>query len=260
MLNIQITDMTTIVAFWLAFSRWLAVVFQLPLFENVSVPTVVKVLTTLIVTFAFFPLIQAQLIMDIKYVGADSFWYLTIFNTLVGLVIGFFVKSIMSIFISAGAIITQQVGFNALHYFDPSAGGQVGPFEKLIEWTVLMMILTSGALIPMFKGVVVSFSSIHIYNLGKMAHSIDFFMIMFKSIFISSLMLATPMIFMNMLINGVMGIVSRAVPQMNVITVSFAVNIGLGLLVFVAGSDEFFQTCFKMYTEKLGMWFQFLSV
>ena len=259
MLNIQITDMTMITAFWLAFSRWLAIVFQLPLFENVSIPVVVKVLTTLLLTFAFFPLIQDQIILDINHVGADSFWYLTIFNTLVGLVIGFFVKSLMSIFISTGAIITQQIGFNALSYFDPQAGSPVGPFEKLIEWTVLMMIITSGALLPMFKGVISSFSTIHIYNIGKLAHSIDFFMILFKSIFISSIMLATPMIFINLIINAVMGIISRAVPQMNVIAVSFAVNIGLGLLVFVVGSDEFFATCFRIYTDRLGDWFQFLS-
>jgi flagellar biosynthetic protein FliR len=259
MLNIQITDMTVIVAFWLAFSRWFAVLFQLPLFDNVAIPVMVKVLTALMITFAFFPMVQDQIMMDIKYVGVDSFWYLTIFETIIGLAIGFFVKSIMSIFVSAGAIITQQVGFNALHYFDPSAGGQVGPFEKLIEWTVLMMVLTSGALIPMFKGVVHSFSSVHIYNLGKMAHSPEFFIMMFKAFFVSALMLSTPMIFINIVINAVMGIVSRAVPQMNVIAVSFAINIGLGLLVFVAGSDEFFQTCFKIYTEKLGQWFQFMS-
>lgn len=259
MLTIQITDMTMITAFWLAFSRWLAIIFQLPLFENVAIPVVVKVLTTLMLTFAFFPMIQDQLIMDINYVGAESFWYLTIFNTLVGLVIGFFVKSLLSIFISTGALMTQQIGLNALSYFDPQAGGQVGPFEKLIEWTVLMMIISSGALLPMFKGVISSFSTIHVYNLGKMSHSIDFFMILFKSIFISSIMLATPMIFVNLIINTVMGIVSRAVPQMNVIAVSFAVNIGLGLLVFVVGSDEFFATCFKIYSEKLGDWFQFLS-
>ena len=30
MLTIQITDMTMITAFWLAFSRWLAIIFQLP--------------------------------------------------------------------------------------------------------------------------------------------------------------------------------------------------------------------------------------
>ena len=259
MLNIQITDMTMITAFWLAFTRWMAVIYQLPLFENVSIPAVVKVLSTLLLTFAFFPIIQDQLILDIKYVGEDSFWYLTIFNSIVGLVIGFFVKSIMSVFISTGAIITQQIGFNALSYFDPQAGSPIGPFEKLIEWTVLMMIITSGALLPMFKGVISSFSTIHVYNIGKMAHSIDFFMILFKSIFISSIMLATPMIFINLIINAVMGIISRAVPQMNVISVSFAVNIGLGLLVFIVGSDEFFASCFKLYTDRLGDWFLFLS-
>jgi len=167
MLQIQITDMTVILAFWLAFSRWIAVMFQLPLFDNVSIPVVVKVLTTFVLTYAFFPLIENQLLLDIKYMGVNSFWSLTIFNTIVGLVIGYFVKTIMSTFTSTGAIITQQIGFNALHYFDPSAGAQVGPFEKLIEWTILMMIITSGALIPMFKGVITSFSTIHIYNLGK---------------------------------------------------------------------------------------------
>lgn len=259
MLSIQITDMTMITAFWLAFSRWLAIIFQLPLFESVSIPVIVKILTTLLLTFAFFPLVQEQIIMDINYVGPESFWILTIFNTVVGLIIGFFVKSLMSIFISTGALITQQIGFNALSYFDPQAGQPIGPFEKLIEWTVLMMIVTSGALLPMFKGVINSFASIHVYNVGKLAHSMDFFMIMFKSIFISSIMLATPMIFINLIINAVMGIVSRAVPQMNVIAVSFAVNIGLGLLVFVVGSDEFFATCFRIYTDHLGNWFQFIS-
>ncbi len=259
MLSIQITDMTMITAFWLAFSRWLAIIFQLPLFESVSIPVIVKILTTLMLTFAFFPLVQDQIIMDINYVGPESFWILTIFNTVVGLIIGFFVKALMSIFISTGALITQQIGFNALSYFDPQAGQPIGPFEKLIEWTILMMIITSGALLPMFKGVINSFSSIHVYNIGKLAHSMDFFMIMFKSIFISSIMLATPMIFINLIINAVMGIVSRAVPQMNVIAVSFAVNIGLGLLVFVVGSDEFFATCFRIYTDRLGDWFQFIS-
>jgi flagellar biosynthetic protein FliR len=258
MLNIQITDMTLIVAFWLAFTRWFAVVMQLPLFDNVSIPSIVKVLTTLIITFAFFPLVQNEILKDIHYIGTDSFWYLTAFNTLMGLLIGYFVKSIMSLFVSAGAVITQQMGFNALHYFDPNAGGQVGPFEKLIEWTILMMIITSGALIPMFKGVISSFATVHIYNLGKMAHSISYFTTFFKSIFISSLMLATPMIFVNLIINLIMGIIARAVPQMNVISVSFAVNIGLGLFVFLLGSDEFFQTCFKIYTERLGDWFQLM--
>jgi flagellar biosynthetic protein FliR len=71
-------------------------------------------------------------------------------------------------------------------------------------------------------------------------------------------MLATPLIFTNMLIMTVLGIIARTVPQLNVIMVSFAVNIGLGLLVFAATSDEFFNVAFKLYTDKLGEWFQFI--
>ncbi len=258
-MSIQITDLNMIVAFWLAFSRWLAVIMQLPLFDQVAIPVNVKVLASMVITYAFFPLIQDQILSDIAYMGGSAFWSLTIFNVIVGLVIGYFVKSIMTIFLNAGHLITQQVGFTALNYFDPNAQTQVGPFEKLIEWTLLMMIFTSGALLPMFKGVLASFSTIHIYSLGKFAHSPEYFMGFFKSIFLISLMLSTPMIFLNVLLNAIMGIISKAVPQMNVITVSFAVNIGIGLLVFLVGSDEFFQTCFKIYTEKLGEWFQFIT-
>lgn len=258
-MTIQITDYNMIVAFFLAFTRWLAVLMQLPLFDQVAIPVNVKILAAIVITYAFFPIISPEILNDIKYMGGSAFWSLTIFNVIVGLVIGYFVKSIMTIFLNAGHMITQQVGFTALNYFDPNAQTQVGPFEKLIEWTLLMMILTSGAIMPMLKGVIASFSTIHIYSLGKFAQSPEYFSQMFKSIFLISLMLSTPMIFLNVLLNAIMGIVSKAVPQMNVIVVSFAVNIGLGLLVFLAGSDEFFQTCFRIYTEKLGEWFQFLS-
>lgn len=259
MINIEITDYSTIIAFWLAFTRIVAVSFQLPIFDNMTIPSMVKVLMALIITYTFFPYISPEIVKDIKYMGIDNFWMLTIFNTIVGLVIGFFVKSIMSLFIASGAIITQQMGFSAVSYFDPSSGQQVGPFEKIIHWTVLIIIVSSGALLPMFKGIFNSFFSIHIYDLAKFAHSTEYFLGFFKSLFIAAIMLSSPMIFTNMIINTVMGIVSRAVPQMNIIMVSFAVNIGLGLLVFIATSDEFFHVAYKMYTDRLGEWFQFIS-
>ena len=59
--------------------------------------------------------------------------------------------------------------------------------------------------------------------------------------------------------NLVMGILARTVPQMNVLQVSFVVNIGLGLLLFLGIAEEFFQVSFELYVEKLGNWYQFLS-
>lgn len=259
MFTVQITDYATILAFWLVFTRWVAILMQLPLFDNVAIPMPVKVLSTLLITYAFFPYLEPQIMIDINYYGADKFWFLTICHTIIGLVIGFFVKAIMSVFISAGAIITQQIGFAALRYFDPSSSTQIGPFEQLMQWTMLVLVISSGALIPMFNGVFQSFFTIQVSALGNLAHSSAFFVDFFKSIFLAGLLLSTPLIFINMLIMTVLGFIARTVPQMNIIMVSFAVNIGMGLLVFAATSDEFFQVAFKIYTEKLGEWFQFVT-
>ncbi len=257
-MTIQITDIVPLIAFWLIFTRLLAINFQLPIYDNLPIPMIVKILATLVMSFCFFPYVQGEVTKDILHMGKDQFWALTIIYTLIGLVIGYLVKSIMGIFLSAGSIITQQIGFAAIRYFDPSSGQQIGPFEKLIQWTVLVMVVSSGALLPMFKGIFDSFATIHIYEMGAFAKAHIFYIEAFKSIFISALMLATPLIFTNLLISTILGIIARTVPQMNIIMVSFVVNIGLGLLVFAATSDEFFHVAYQMYTERLGQWFNFI--
>lgn len=259
MISVEIGDMTLLISFWLAFARVGAIIIQLPLFDQTSIPNIVKVLATLVITYVIFPNISGSIVRDVNFIGVDNFWIITIFYTIVGLLVGFFVKAIMMITTSSGSIITQQMGFSALRYFDPNAGQQVGPFEKLIHWSILILVLTSGALVPMFKGVMLTFDSIRIEDIGPLAASSKYYIDLFKYIFGSSLMLASPLIFTNVLIMTVLGIIARTVPQMNVLMVSFVVNIGVGLLIFSSISDEFFVIAYKMYTEKLGEWFQFVS-
>jgi flagellar biosynthetic protein FliR len=258
-MSITLTDQTVLIAFWIAFTRWTCIMFQLPIFDNVAIPSIVKVLASLVVTYAFFPIVEPTVVAEVTALGPSAFWSLTLIHALIGLLIGFLVKSIMSIFIASGSLMTQQIGFTSMAYFDPTYEQQIGPFEKMIQWTILIVILSSGALIPMFKGVLTSFDQINYFNLTKLNMAGSFYLDFFKSIFMSSIMLASPILFTNFLINLVMGVVARTVPQMNILMVSFAVNIGLGLLVFFAVSEEFFQVAYNFYIEKLGNWFQFIS-
>jgi len=259
MINIEVVDFQLLLAFWFGFSRVLAISIQLPLFDNIAIPAMVKMFTCLILTYSFFPTISPSILADLAYVGENSFWILTAFNVCVGLAIGMIVKLIMDLFVGAGSIITQQIGFGMVRYFDPTSAQSLGPFEQLISWGMLIVILSSGALLPMFKGLLASFSHISFINLGNLFNGPEFFNEFFKSIFMSSLLLASPFIFINLLITMILGIISRMIPQMNVLTVSFIVNIWLGLFVFWACSDEFFQVAFRIYTEKLGDWFRFIS-
>ncbi len=259
MIGIQVVDHNMLVAFWLCFTRILAIFLQLPLFDQKNIPGIIKVLLTLMVSYTFFPLISQSIYQDMAYFGENSFWVLTMFNTAVGLGLGFLVKAIMQIFLGTGALISQEVGFGMVKYFDPTASQQVGPFENLIQWTILIMVISTGALQPMFKGVISSFEYFSVTNWSAGNNLPIFYLDFFKKAFTSSLMLASPLIFTNVIIMVVLGIITRIVPQMNVLMVSFVVNIGLGLIVFLTCSEELFHVGYKLYAQNLGNWFQFLK-
>jgi flagellar biosynthetic protein FliR len=258
MINVQVMDYTVLIAFWLTFSRWVAILVQIPIFDNTGVPNMVKVLSSLMISYAFFPVVKDVMVAEVTRVGVENFWYLTVFHTAVGAVIGFLVKSILNIFIASGSVMTQQIGFASVSYFDPTFVSRIGPFEKIIQWTIIVMILSTGALLPMFKGVINSFFSISAADLGKFAQIHIFYHNFFKGVFSAAFLLATPILFTNLILNLVMGIVARTIPQMNILMVSFVVNIGIGLLVFYAISEEYFAVAYKMYVDRLGEWFQFV--
>ncbi len=259
MIQVRITDLNLFIAFWLVFVRWQTIIMMFPMFDGDFVPMPAKILSALLISYSFFPSVAPFVQHDLMKYGVDSFWYLTIINILIGLIIGFLVKSIMEIFVSAGAMITQQMGFTSLRYFDPSSTETVGLFEQIIKWSMLMIIISSGALIPMFKGVQGTFSNISLTNIDRFLSSPEFYLSFFKSAFLSALSLSAPLIYTNMLLTAVLGILARTVPQLNVLMVSFIVNIGVGMMVFLATSDEFFIVANDVYNKHLADWFLFVT-
>ena len=102
MINLQIVDYPALVAFWLAFARWGAILHQLPIFDNRAIPNMVKVLATMVISFAFYPISRSNLLADIAATGIENFWMLTAFYTFSGLLIGFLVKAILNIYVAGG--------------------------------------------------------------------------------------------------------------------------------------------------------------
>ncbi len=260
MITITLVDQMRLVAFWLCFTRWVTIIFQLPHFDRVGIPSIVKILTSFFIAFAFFPTLEPAIMKDIQFVGSENyFWVLTIYQALVGLVIGYLVKAIMTLYTSAGSIISQQMGFGAVQYFDPNANQQVGPIEKLLSGVVVVLVVSSGALLPMFSGIFQSFSSITFANLGKLGTSPLYFKNLFISMFESAILLASPLLFTNIILTSIMGVIARIIPQMNILMVSFVVNIGVGLLVLTSISYEFFNVAYQKYVEYLGQWFMYMK-
>jgi flagellar biosynthetic protein FliR len=130
--------------------------------------------------------------MKFSRLEKDNIWLLTSFHVLTGLTIGYILKIIMGIFVSAGAIMTQQMGFSAVSYFDPTYAAKVGPIEKLIQWTLIIMIISSGGLLPIFKGALNSFHTLSFLNAAVWAKPAHFYYDFFKSLIVMALILSSP--------------------------------------------------------------------
>ena len=258
MINILVNDQLQLLAFWLCFTRWVTVLFQLPLFDQTGIPSMVKVLISMMVALAFFKSLAPAILLDLQVVGHRNWWLLGIYQAVVGLLIGFLVRVIMSLYASTGTIISQQIGFSAIQYFDQNSGQYVGPIEKLLNWTLVVLIVTSGALQPMFSGVFESFSTISLSNMSKVATMPAYFSQLFTTLFKAAILLASPILVANVFITCMMGITARVVPQVNILMMSFIINIGMGLLVLIIIFDEFFVVAYQYYLNQLGQWLHYL--
>ena len=258
MINISVTDMTSLIAFWLVFCRWSGILFQLPLFDQVAIPNIIKVLFCFSISWCFYPFVKDYVIKDIALFGVDNFWPATFFYLIIGLIVGFLSRIILHIFNSAGSILTQQIGFGAVRYFDLSTSDQVGPFEKFVHLTVVTMIVLGGGLFPLFKGSYLTFESINMHNISSFNGLFPFCLYLFKSIFNTAILLSMPLIISNVIVMTLLGIIARAVPQMNVLMVSFVLNIFLGLFVFILSGEEFYHMSVNFYASFLNDWFNFI--
>jgi flagellar biosynthetic protein FliR len=259
MITLQVIDQIQLFAFWLCFTRVIACFMNFPLFEDVAIPMVVKILTGVVVSYAIFPTVNSSILADISRYGQNSFIMLTIYYAVSGLVISYIVKIVTSVVLSAGTVMSQQMGLGNISLYDPTSLSPITPIEKLLRWTLLLMIFSSGALLPILKGMVLSFEKLTVLNFEQVKSMQYFFFDYFKTLFTVAIMLSAPVLFTNILLNFVLGIISRVVPQINVIMLSFVLSIFIGLLVYFLIGEELYTVAFDHYLKILGDWFLFVS-
>lgn len=209
---------TRVASFWVA----------LPILRR-GVPLLAKVGVAGLLSFLLLP-VTAPLPVPGSLV---HFGVTIVRESLVGLLLGFLVTLVISTLYLAGQLIDVQMGFGAVTLFDPQTGDHVpmiAQFQNALA--VLLFFLTDGhhallaalgssfRLIPLDHAVLTDRAIQHVFDL-------------FVSLFLLSLRIALPVMAAVFLTDVALGIVTRAVPQMNVFVIGFPVKIVVGLAVYL---------------------------
>ncbi|WP_240375325.1 flagellar biosynthetic protein FliR [Bacillus piscicola] len=244
--------------FLLVFVRVLAFFSSMPLFSYRNVPAVFKV--GLAVFFAFIIMFT----IDAGDVAVNSSFLLLILKELlVGLSIGLLAGILIYAIQVAGMFLDISLGFLVANVIDPQTGAQSPLMGGFLYTFALMFLLAVDGHHVVMDGIYYSYEFIPLDQLtlpfGREAvikHVVESFGKMFTIAF----QMSFPIIGSLFLVDIALGMMSRAVPQMNVFVVGLPLKIfaGLPLLaitlpVFFMAADHLFQDMFQAMRTLMGL-------
>lgn len=190
------------------------------------------------IAFALVVAVCAQAsLADQPHVGFNDPQTLTtvVQELLVGAAIGFAVRLVFSAVEMAGEFIGLQMGLNFATFFDPTSNSQVSAVSRFLgnltgllflamngHLLVVMAVIKSYQVFPVGQGILTTYERLGLYKLGG-------------EVFATAWWIAMPIIGLLMMVNAVMGVVSRYAPQLNIFAIGFPVTLAVGLIGLTIG-------------------------
>ena len=203
-----------------------------PFFSSFLIPRRAKLVLSLFITLIIFPSVS---VMGIEVPDkALSYFILLLNELLVGLLIGYLVALIFAAFQLSGQLFSFQMGYGISQVLDPLHRIEiplVGQFQNLLA---TMVFLTIKGPHFMIRAVYQSYSTVPVLNIGEKAAFINRSLIsLFGDMFLVALQIGFPVIGTLFLVSVSLGLLAKAVPQMNILMLGFPIQIGVGLLVLL---------------------------
>ena len=183
-----------------------------------------------------------------SYVNADGKFTLEYIlllggEALIGMVIGFYINIIFAVFSTAGQFFAFQMGFSAAEAYDSLSQVEnplMGQFFNLLAMLVFMQ---NNWFQMLFLGALkTSFQSLNSFSIiSSSDHLMKFMLSGLVHLFANALVIALPLMGTLFLINVAMGILSKAAPQMNLLSEGFPTLMLTSFFVIWTLLPEFFN-------------------
>ncbi len=204
-----------------------AFVMIIPIFFPKGTPPAVKVGFCVIFTFLILPGVNYENVSLIT--SNTSLIIFSIDEVITGLALGYITKFCFFSAQMAGQLMDFQVGFSMMSLFDPISNENVTLLGRLLYWVSMVMFFVVDGHHMLIRAIIDSFNVI---NLGKFILSQASAMMMvkiFSEFFTLAFKIAVPIILIVIITDLALGLISRTVPQLNVMILGMPIKILVGL-------------------------------
>jgi len=231
--------------------RALAMIEVAPLLSSDAVAQPVKLVLAGMVAFACMPTAEiftanasgavmlpgTAVLSDLRYEPFTlRFLLLVVGEGVIGLITGFYLTIIFAAFSTAGQFFSLQMGFGASETFDPLSQIENPLLGQYLNLVAMLVFLTIGGLRDLFLGGF--WRSVQSLNIASLVSGyeplIKTLIGGLSKLFLDAIVISLPIVGTLFLTTLATGLISKAMPQVNILSEGFPISISVSfLLIFI---------------------------
>ncbi len=244
MTGLEILTSVEVVGVVLLATRVTALVWSAPIFSSRVLPMHLKAAITILIIVILRPAVVMSAPDDLRLtIGA------VLSELVVGLALGLGGAIFVAAAEAAGDMLAVQMGLSGANVVDPMSRTQLPVLGQFLGLFAMTLILATGGHLIILKALAASFDLVPVGSIVDFTEGTFAVVRLGSQLLWLGLQFAAPVVAAMMVGNVAVGIMARAVPQLNVLMVAFPVQIGIGLFV-LAAALPMIATAFTSWGEE----------
>lgn len=220
-----------ILMFALILLRMSAFVVAAAIFSSQTISAPLKILISLVFTIVVFQSVATNVALARLSESQNDLLLLAGREALIGVVLGFVTRFFFFAVSVAGEIVSVSMGLGQAQVFNPMVGSMSNAMEQFYTVIATLVFLAFNGHHMMIMGIVESFTTTPVAQLSFQYASLAEMVMKMQSFFIVGIKIAAPVMVSMIIIQLGMALLSRVVPQINVIFTSASITALIGFFI-----------------------------
>ena len=220
-----------ILMFGLILLRMIAFVVSSAVFSSPSISIALKILFSVVLTIVMFQSVATNQALLRLHSLEENLILLAAREVLIGLCLGFSTRLFFFAISMAGELISISMGLGQAQIFNPMMGAMGNAIEQFYVVIATLIYLSLNGHHYLIQGLMQSFSTAEVAQLTFQTSSFSEFVFKTQNYFVFAIKIAAPILISMMVVQVGIALLSRAVPQINVLVTSSSITGLLGMLI-----------------------------
>lgn len=205
-------------------------VMTAPFFSYQSVPIRMKAAISIMLSIF---VIQTIPVITISYSGVVGFSILVLKEFVIGAILGFMCNLCFYIVNFAGHVMDMEMGLSMATMFDPSTRMQITVTGNIYNYFMMLLLVVTNMHYYIIRSIIDSFQYFNVgqavFRMGLKDIMVDFM----ANYFLIALRIVLPVFCCMLILNVILGVLTKAAPQMNMFVVGIQIKLIVGLIVLL---------------------------